>query len=263
MLGLQMIDLAAWGRNFMVIFMLFAFAHSPSLYLLLLSSLGGSLVHSFFMRISSYAFSFNFSLFMPSFESLLDMMFSLSLMIDVFSDTLDPKNWVTFSLPSWLGKAWKVLDVAWLDLKFCLRISHWLFNDGTADAHLNLYPYPLSFLLRPDMFTLETGRILQDSSLCSSANLYSLFCSWILTNNFKFSEVMVLRLLARFVCLFLRILSLMISDGVFFLRDRLKLFDLGLNYIDGWPCSLLCNTKRFWSSRGRFNSTGAVERGCS
>lgn len=180
-------------------------------------------------------------------------MFSLSLMIDTFSETLEPKNWVTFSLPSWLGKAFNVLDVALFDLKFCLRISHWLFKVGTAEEHLNLSPYPLSFLLRPDTFTLETGRILQESSLCSSVNLYALFCSWILRNNFKFSEVMVFRLLARFTCLFLRILSLMISDGVFFLRDRLKLLDLGPNYIDGWPCSLLCSTNRFWSSSGRFS----------
>lgn len=187
MVGLEMIDLAAWGRSFKVTLMLFVFVLSPSLYLLVVfSSLGGNLVHNFFMRISSYVFSFNFSLFMLSFSALLEIMFSLSLMIDTFSETLDPKNWVTFSLPSWLGKTLKDLDEAWFDLKFCLRRSHWLFSDVTADAHLILSASPFSFPLRPDKFTLETGRILHESSLCSSVNLYALFCSWILTNNFKF-----------------------------------------------------------------------------
>lgn len=186
MVGLEMIDLAAWGRSFKVTLMLFGFVLSPSFNLLVLLSLGGNLVHNFFMRISSYAFSFNLSLFMPNFSFLLDIMFSLSLMIDTFSETLDPKNWVTFSLASWLGKALKDLEEAWLDLKLCLRRSHWLFKDVTADAHLILNASSFSFLLRPDKFTLETGRILQESSLCSSVNLYALFCSWILTNNFKF-----------------------------------------------------------------------------
>ena len=185
MVGLEMIDLAAWGPSFKVTLM-FAFALSPSLNLLVLSSLDGSFVHNFFMRISSSAFSFNLSLFMVNFSTLLDIMFSLSLINDTFSETLDPKNWVTFSLPSWLGKALNDREEAWLDLKFCLRRSHWLFSDVTADTHLFLSASSFSFLLRPDKFTLETGTILQVISLCSSVNLYALFCSWILTNNFKF-----------------------------------------------------------------------------
>jgi hypothetical protein len=130
---------------------------------------------------------------------------------------LDAAMWVAGSHLSWL--------VECSGLMMLFRDAQRDFKVEVADEHRTMMrtldpSCPFSLLLLLVMWDFARGRTLHESYLCRSANLYELLCYCSRMNSLRFSEVMDLRLFILLFCLFFMMLSLMMSEGVFFLKRR-------------------------------------------